>query len=63
MVLIGLQIAFRWPLLRFVEQSGARFWARIAPLAKRLLPVRSAGGALLLGIFPAGWCTASCCWP
>jgi sulfite exporter TauE/SafE len=54
MVLIGLQIAFRWPLLRFVEQSGARFWARIAPLAKRLLPVRSAGGALLLGIL-WGW--------
>ncbi|UCC15578.1 MAG: sulfite exporter TauE/SafE family protein [Gammaproteobacteria bacterium] len=54
MVLIGLQIAFRWPLLRSVEQGGARFWTHIAPLAKRLLPVRSAGEALLLGVL-WGW--------
>jgi sulfite exporter TauE/SafE len=54
MVMIGLQIAFRWSLLGFIERSGARFWARLAPLARRLLPARTPFHALLLGIL-WGW--------
>jgi len=54
MALIGLQIAFGWSPLRFIEESGARFWTRLAPLARRLLPVRSPGGAVLLGML-WGW--------
>jgi sulfite exporter TauE/SafE len=54
MVLIGLQIAFGWSLLRFVEESGARFWARLAPVARRLLPLRTPRQALMLGML-WGW--------
>ncbi len=54
MVMIGLQIAFRWALLGFVEQGGARFWARLAPLAHRLLPARTPVHALMLGLV-WGW--------
>lgn len=54
MVMIGLQIAFRWSLLRFVEQSGAIFWARLAPVARRLLPARTPAHAMLLGVL-WGW--------
>jgi sulfite exporter TauE/SafE len=54
MVMIGLQIAFRWPLLRFIEQSGGRFWTRLAPAARRLLPVRSPPRAFALGML-WGW--------
>jgi len=54
MVLIGLQIAFRWSLLGLVEAGGARFWARMAPFARRLLPARTPAHALLLGML-WGW--------
>jgi sulfite exporter TauE/SafE len=54
MIMIGLQIAFRWQLLRFIEESGGRFWARLAPVARRLLPVRSPARALALGVM-WGW--------
>jgi len=54
MVMIGLQIAFRWSLLRFIEESGARFWRRLAPVARRLLPAQTPAHALLLGIL-WGW--------
>jgi len=54
MVMIGLQIAFRWSLLGFVERSGARFWARLTPVARRLLPARTPAHALLLGMI-WGW--------
>lgn len=54
MVMIGLQIAFRWQLLRFIEESGGRFWTRLAPAARRLLPVRSPAGAFALGMM-WGW--------
>jgi sulfite exporter TauE/SafE len=54
MVLIGLQIAFGWSLLRFIEESGARFWTRLAPLAHRILPVRTPVHAIMLGML-WGW--------
>ncbi len=53
-VLIGLQIAFGWSLLRFIEESGARFWTRLAPLARRILPVRTPVQAIMLGML-WGW--------
>lgn len=54
MIMIGLQIAFRWPLLRFIEEAGGHFWTRLAPAARRLLPVRSPARALALGML-WGW--------
>ena len=54
MVLIGLQIAFGLSLLRFIEESGARFWTRLAPLAHRILPVRTPVHAIMLGML-WGW--------
>ncbi|MCS4503181.1 hypothetical protein KBTX_03647 [wastewater metagenome] len=49
MAAIGVQVAFNWRLLAPLERSGMRVWARIAPLARGLMPVRSPGKALLLG--------------
>ncbi|MQM39603.1 hypothetical protein KBTX_03633 [wastewater metagenome] len=49
MAAIGVQVAFNWRLLAPLERSGMRVWARIAPLARGLMPVRSPGRALLLG--------------
>jgi sulfite exporter TauE/SafE len=53
-ILVGLQIAFDWRLLQFLERGGATVWERIAPAAKSLLPVTSAPKALALG-FLWGW--------
>ncbi len=54
MVAIGLQLAFRWRLLGFIERSGARFWSKLAPIARRLLPVRRPIDAVALGML-WGW--------
>jgi hypothetical protein len=54
MVAIGLQLALGWRLLAFVEHGGARVWARLAPLARRLMPARRPADALLLGML-WGW--------
>ncbi len=53
-VLIGLQVAFNWRVLAPIEKAGAGLWRRIAPVAKRLLPVTSAPRALGLGLL-WGW--------
>ncbi len=53
-ILVGLQIAFDWRLLQFLERGGAAVWQRIAPSARGLLPVTSAPKALALG-FLWGW--------
>ncbi len=57
-VLVGLQLVFDWRLLAPLERSGAVLWQRIAPLAKRLLPVstlpRAFGLGLLWGWMPCG---------
>jgi sulfite exporter TauE/SafE len=53
-ILVGLQIAFNWRLLRFLERGGGALWQRIAPSARALLPVTSAPKALALG-FLWGW--------
>ena len=57
-VLIGLQIAFNVRALGFLERMGGAAWARLSPLAGRLLPVdslpRALGLGLLWGLIPCG---------
>jgi sulfite exporter TauE/SafE len=54
LLLIGLQVAFHLRLLAPIEQGGARIWRRIAPLARRFVPVRGPHHALALGLL-WGW--------
>jgi sulfite exporter TauE/SafE len=54
LLLLGLQIAFGWRLLTFLERGGARLWRRLSPLAGRLLGKRGAINALGLGML-WGW--------
>jgi len=54
MVAIGLQLAINWRGLRHIEAVGAGVWRRLAPLTRRLLPVRSPAAALTLGAL-WGW--------
>ncbi len=57
-VIVGLQVAFGWRFLAPLENAGARIWDRIAPAAKKLLPVtsipKSLGLGLLWGWLPCG---------
>lgn len=53
-VVVGLQVAFGWRLLAAVERGGAVIWQRIAPLANGLIPARSVGKAVALGLV-WGW--------
>lgn len=53
-IIVGLQVAFGWRMLAPVEKAGASIWNRIAPAAKRLLPVTSMPKALGLGLI-WGW--------
>lgn len=53
-ILVGLQLAFSWRLLAPLEAAGGKLWQRIAPAAKRLVPVRTATHALGLGLL-WGW--------
>ncbi len=58
MVLLGLYLAGWWRFLSRVEQAGSHLWRRIEPLGRRLLPVRTPGQALGIGMvwgwFPCG---------
>jgi hypothetical protein len=55
---IGLQLVFGRPLLRRIEQGGARFWRLLAPQMRKLLPprdpVRAFGVGALWGWLPCG---------
>lgn len=53
-VLVGLKVAFDLRFLNFIERMGGTLWSRIAPAAKRLVPVTSLPRALGLGIL-WGW--------
>lgn len=57
-ILIGLQIAFDFRALGFLERMGGAAWSRLSPLAGRLLPVtslpRALGLGLLWGLLPCG---------
>lgn len=45
----GLQLVLGRPLLGALEKGGARFWRRLVPLARSLLPPRDAAHALAVG--------------
>lgn len=49
MILLGLQLAGWSSILTGVERLGARFWRRLEPVARTLLPVRTPGQAALIG--------------
>lgn len=51
---VGLYLAGVWRKYALVERLGAPVWRLVEPLARRVLPVRSTGGALLLGAL-WGW--------
>ena len=54
MVVLGLYLAGWWSGLARVERAGGVVWKRLEPLGRKLLPVRSPGGAFLLGMV-WGW--------
>ena len=54
MIMLGLYLAGWLMWLTRIERLGGLFWKRIEPLGRRLMPVRSAGQALLLGMV-WGW--------
>lgn len=49
LIAMGCYVANWWPGLTRLEALGAPVWRHLQPAVRRLLPVRSAGGALLLG--------------
>ncbi|HXX70584.1 MAG TPA: sulfite exporter TauE/SafE family protein [Polyangiaceae bacterium] len=54
MVAVGLYIAGFVRALKWIEHLGAPAWRRIAPLGRRLVPIRSAFAAVALGAL-WGW--------
>ncbi len=54
MILLGLYLAGWWTGLARLEQAGGRVWRWIEPLGRRLLPVRTPGRALGIGLV-WGW--------
>jgi len=57
-IMLGLNLAFDWQALRFLERAGASIWKRLSPLARHVLPIRSMPTALaagyLWGALPCG---------
>lgn len=66
MILLGLYLGGWWFGLAVLETAGARVWRRIEPLGRRLLPVRTPGQALLIGLLwgwlPCGMVYAALAW-
>jgi sulfite exporter TauE/SafE len=54
MIGVGLYLAGFAGALRWVERAGEPVWRRIAPLARRLVPVRTPAHAVALGLL-WGW--------
>jgi sulfite exporter TauE/SafE len=54
MILLGLYLAGWWRGLARLEEAGGLIWRRLEPFGRRLLPVRSVGQALALGMV-WGW--------
>jgi sulfite exporter TauE/SafE len=54
MLAVGLSVSGLTGPLRWAERMGEPVWRRVAPLARRLVPVRSPGHALALGLL-WGW--------
>lgn len=53
-ILTGLYLTGWFPRLKQMDRLGAPVWRRLAPLQRRLLPVRSGGQAVLYGMV-WGW--------
>ena len=57
-IIVGLQVAFRWRILTPVEKAGAALWNRVAPAAEGIFPVttlmRALGLGLIWGCLPCG---------
>ena len=53
-ILVGLKVAFDLRVLNVIERMGSTLWARIAPVATKLVPVTSLPKALGLGLV-WGW--------
>ncbi|MEP5766601.1 MAG: sulfite exporter TauE/SafE family protein [Halieaceae bacterium] len=51
LVAMGLYIANWWRGLTMLERAGQALWRRLQPRAQKHLPVRSAGDALLIGLY------------
>ncbi len=49
LIAMGLYVANWWRGLTSLERVGVPIWSRLQPLTRKLLPVKSAGGALALG--------------
>jgi sulfite exporter TauE/SafE len=54
MIAVGLYLAGFVKVLRWAERAGEPVWRRVAPLARRFVPVRAPGHALVLGLM-WGW--------
>jgi len=54
MVALGLYLAGWWQGLMFVEKLGAHLWRYLEPLGRHVMPVRTPGQALVLGLV-WGW--------
>ena len=54
MIAVGLYVAGRGRALRWIERVGEPLWRRVAPLARRLVPVRTPSRAFALGLL-WGW--------
>ncbi|MFV1997640.1 MAG: sulfite exporter TauE/SafE family protein [Acidiferrobacterales bacterium] len=54
MIALGLYLGGWWMGLAWLEKAGAVVWKRIEPLGRGLLPIRSPGRALLVGLL-WGW--------
>lgn len=54
LIAMGLYLAGWWSVLTRLEGLGRHLWRHLEPIARQLLPVRSAGRALLLGTL-WGW--------
>jgi sulfite exporter TauE/SafE len=50
MIALGLYLAGWTRALRWAERAGEPVWRRVAPLARKLVPVRTPGQALALGL-------------
>jgi sulfite exporter TauE/SafE len=54
MIAVGLYLAGFAKVLRWAERAGEPVWRLVAPVARRLVPVRTPGHALVLGLM-WGW--------
>lgn len=66
MIALGLYLTGWWRGLGALERAGAHLWRRIEPLGRRLLPVRHAPQALLVGmlwgLLPCGLVYSALAW-